>query len=350
MKTGNELDDIFENGTEEEIEAALAELDLDGGDQLEGEDSSLNSELVVTDKAEVETDVNTEQANSNTQAKTDVEPESSTEASEQSSGNKGGFIEVDGKFYVEATDVASKNGQHSLPYQVLVDARERAHAAEEARKQLAEEKSEIERQYEETKQLAELHTQQLSEAGIDARKLPKQMLEDPELLERIKDEYPELGEMVGALAEQMREYKTSVQSHQQATSKEEAVNEVQAALDKSTDLKLWRTNDQDKWDMARAIDEKLANDPSFENKPVAERLLEVEKRVKEAFGEQHQRKQESPPPAAIPNSPTDLGMQGSDLSANASLLDSDPENLTDQMSTMSEAQIEALLAEASDVF
>ena len=345
------LDDILENGTPEEIEAALADVDLDGDTLFGDEDGSEVSEPVVDTKEEPAAEAEAEQEQSKEQAETDVKPESSSEASEQKGDVPEGFVEIDGKYYVEATDITSKNGQHSLPYDVLVKARQRAADAEAASQRIADEKAELESKYEETKQLAELHSSQLKEAGIDARKLPKQMLEDPELLARIKEEYPDLGEMVGALAEQLREHNANKQASQEPQKQEEPAsdNSLQTAFESSKHLKSWRDNDSDKWEMAQVIDEKLASDPSFKNKSVAERFAEVEKRVQSAFGEQHKPKPSEVPSAAIPNSPTDLGSQASDLSANASLLDKDAATMTDEMSNMTEAQIDALLSEASDV-
>ena len=279
------LDDILENGTPEEIEAALADVDLDGDTLFGDEDGSEVSEPVVDTKEEPAAEAEAEQEQSKEQAETDVKPESSSEASEQKGDVPEGFVEIDGKYYVEATDITSKNGQHSLPYDVLVKARQRAADAEAASQRIADEKAELESKYEETKQLAELHSSQLKEAGIDARKLPKQMLEDPELLARIKEEYPDLGEMVGALAEQLREHNANKQASQEPQKQEEpeSDNSVQSAFESSKHLKLWRDNDSDKWEMAQVIDEKLASDPSFKNKSVAERFAEVEKRVQSAF-------------------------------------------------------------------
>ncbi|URQ87728.1 hypothetical protein J8Z28_07765 [Pseudoalteromonas sp. SCSIO 43088] len=339
------LDDILENGTPEEIEAALAEVDIDGDTLFGGEDGSEKSEPVVDTKEAPAAEAEAEQDESKAQAETDVKPESSTEASEQKGDAPEGYVEIDGKYYVEATDVKSKNGQHSLPYDVLAQARKRAADAEAERQRLADEKAELESKYEETKQLAELHSSQLKDAGIDARKLPKQMLEDPELMERIKEEYPELGEMVSALAEQVRSHNAS---QQQAQVTANAGNELTTAFESSQHLKSWRDSDADKWEMAQVIDEKLANDPSFKNKSVAERFAEVEKRVQSAFGEQYKPKPSGVPTAAIPNSPTDLGSQASDLSANAGLLDKDAATMTDEMSNMTEAQIADLLSEASE--
>lgn len=332
----DELDEILANGTDEEIEAALAGLDIEGGTLFGDEDGE--EAPVVDTKADAPAP-EPKQEVSETPAKTDVEGESSTKEGEAPEV----FVEIDGEYYVKATDVSSKNGQHSLPYDVLVQTRERAAAAEAERERLAAEKAELESQFAESKRVAELHSSQLKEAGIDPRKLPGEMLKDPELMNRIKDEYPELGELVSELANQIQQYGNKSQPQEAP-----AQNDVQVAFEQSQHLKQWMNSDADKWDMARLIDDKLAKDPSFANKPVAERFKEVEKRVQSAFGEQHKPKPSNANSAPIPNTPTDLGSQANDSSANANLLDKDAGTITDQMASMTEAQIEAMLESASD--
>lgn len=338
---GNKVDDLNEilaNGTDEEIEAALAELDIDGETLFGSEDG----DKPVVDTKEEAPAVEPKQDNSEEPAKTDVEAESSTEAGKAPEG----FVEIDGKYYVEATDVSSKNGQHSLPYEVLAQARERASAAEAERERLANEKAELESQFAETKRVAELHSTQLKEAGMDPRKLPGEMLKDPELMERIKDEYPELGELVSELASQIQQYGQKNQPTPAA--QEPSANEVQSAFEQSQHLKQWMQNDIDKWDMAKIIDDKLTNDPSFANKSVAERFKEVEKRVQSAFGEQHKPKPSDSNSAPIPNTPTDVGVQASDLNASAGLLEKDAATIAAEMEGMTEQQIDAMLESASD--
>lgn len=338
----DELDEILASGDDEAIAQAFADLDIDG-DTLFGDE---DGEKPVVDTEEKAPAVEPEQEKTSEKpAETDVKPESSTDAGEVPEG----YVEIDGKYYVEATDVSSKNGQHSLPYDVLTQARERAAAAEAEREKLANEKAELESQFAETKRVAELHSSQLKDAGMDPRKLPGEMLKDPELMERIKDEYPELGELVSELANQIQQYGGN-NNQQPKPQQQEPVahDDVQTAFEQSKHLKNWRSSDVDKWEMAQVIDNKLANDPSFASKSVAERFNEVEKRVQSAFGEQHKPKPSDTNAAPIPNTPTDIGSQANDMSANANLLDKDAGTITEEMAGMSEAQVEALLESASD--
>ena len=65
----DELDEILANGTDEEIEAALAELDIDGGTLFGGEDGE---EAPAVDTKEQTPEVAPKQESSETPAKTDV--------------------------------------------------------------------------------------------------------------------------------------------------------------------------------------------------------------------------------------------------------------------------------------
>lgn len=336
-----DINDILDNGTEEEINALLESDDFDV-DLFDSEDGEKETP-VVTDEKET-TPANSEQD------KTDVQADSSTDASDKQEV-PAGFVEIDGKFFVEATDVSSKDGKHSLPYDVLVQARERAKQAEEAAQRADQEKADLKAQLAETKRAAELHSEQLKEAGIDPRKLPEEMLKDPELMDRIKEEYPELGELVSVLASKIDKFngaKPDTTTKQEDTKPGE--DEFQTAFDSSQHLKAWRKSDPDKWAMAADIDNQLANDLSFRNKPIAERFAEVEKRVNTAFGAEHQQKPTNASLGdAIPNSPTDLGVQASDKNASASFLDKDAATITAEMEGMTEAQIEELLVDVSEL-
>ena len=122
----DELDEILANGTDEEIEAALAGLDIDGDTLFGNEDGE--EAPVVEAKVEVP-HVDSKPKQESKPTETDVEAAPSAEEGKQGEAPEG-FVEIDGEYYVKATDVSSKNGQHSLPYDVLVQTRERAAAAE----------------------------------------------------------------------------------------------------------------------------------------------------------------------------------------------------------------------------
>lgn len=342
------FDEVLDSGDEAAIEAALAEMEASGdilfGDE-EDETEPVTEEAVVEAKIE-ETDVVTP-------TKEEVAQESSTTKVE---AKQSGVREIDGKLYAEISSdnavIESKNGKHHVPYDVLAAARQQSMDTKAQLDELTQANSKLQRDFEETKRVSELYSKQLGEAGLDPKLLPEQMLNDPELMAQVKEDYPQIGELVEALAKQLTP-KTEQTAAPQAESPADPLN---TAFNKTAHLKTWMNEDPDRWDFAKQVDNKLANDPSFENKPLSERLAEVERRVMAAFGDELTVEAEKPPekitastPAApIPNSPTDIGHQGSDTNAYAHILDQDAGSMTASMQGMSEAQIEAMLTDVSD--
>lgn len=341
------FDEVLESGDEAAIEAVLAEMET-SGDVLFGDEEELSA---PTQKQEV-VETKTEENNVVTPPKEEVTPESlPTEEDVKQPGVK----EIDGKLYAEISAdnavIESKNGKHHVPYDVLATARQKSIDAEAKLNELTQENSKLQADFEETKRVSELYSKQLGEAGLDPKLLPEQMLKDPELMAQVKEDYPQIGELVEALASQL-----SPNTEQTATPQAESPNEnpINTAFDESAHLKTWMNEDPDRWDFAKQVDQKLANDPSFENKPLSERLAEVERRTMAAFGDDLTVEAEKPPQkvtpqaAPIPNTPTDIGQQGSDTNAYTHILDQDAGQMSASMQGMTEAQIEAMLTDVSD--
>ncbi|MBM7070880.1 hypothetical protein JQC92_02340 [Shewanella sp. 202IG2-18] len=358
----NDFDEVLESGDEAAIEAALEEMGVE--EAIVGESS---------EEAPVETDVTEAVADEPEQGgnaqvaeqentETDVKPE--TESSTASEESKVNYIEQDGKLFVEATDVKSKNGQHSLPYDVVQSAREKEQLARQERDQLAKEKAELEQQLNELNRVKDLHTEQLKDAGLDPKKLPEQMLQDPDFVNRLKADYPDAGEAIAALNAQVEQLKESLGSQQQQahTPEPQAPDEFNSAFNQTAHLKDWHENDVDRFEMAQTIDKKLSDDPAFADKPYSVRFAEVERRTKLAFGEALPQQQpiQTQTPAAktesklptgspLPNSPNDISGSGTVTSSHAHLLESDADTLTGQMQGMSQEAIESLLEDVSDL-
>lgn len=365
MATDN-LDEMIDAGDTDAIEGVLSEMEVDLDDLLNLDEDvqaeSSASEETDTEQAQGEAD-NTDVSESDTTANdSDTASNSDTQTSDSSSDTDtpaGNVIEKNGKLYVEATEIASKNGQHALPYEVLQTSRSAEKQAKEEAKQLADDKALLEQQVEQLKKLGELHSTQLKDADIDPKRLPEQMLNDPQYLAKLQSDYPEMGDAVAALAQQVQQ----LQSSQQSIESSPPID-VQRAFEQSNHLQDWQTNDTERWLMAQQIDDVLANDPSFQDKPITERFTEVERRVMVMFGDevttgtasdsQPDAKPDATPAAKplpetpIPNTPSDLGQQGSDQSEHHNILEQDAATMTVSMEKMSMAQIEALLEQASD--
>ena len=349
VSTNNDnLDDILASGDDAAIEAALE--NMEGVDDLLFEDSDDEIEVANVDSDTTKNDV--------AQAQAEATPEPSPAEVET---NQQGVIEKDGKFFVEVSkdnaEIESKNGKHKLPYDLLAGTREENLELKRQLEEQSQSNAALESTLNESKRVADLYSKQLGEAGLDPKLLPEQMLKDPELMAQVKEDYPQIGELVEALANQLQQPtapKPDV-AQQSETPSNVSENSVEQALEQTTDLKEWMNNDPDRWDMAKLIDGQLAKDPSFENKTTTERFIEVERRVNGAFGDVSKAapKAAEKPPAQqektlIPNSPTDLGTQTSDISSSTQFMEKGAAEMSSQMENMSDAQIEAMLAEASD--
>ncbi|GGI85725.1 hypothetical protein GCM10007978_24220 [Shewanella hanedai] len=335
------FDEILASGDEAAIDAALEQMDVDGdvlfqADGVE-EDSTTQSEANEPTPDQVtanesETDVVNPDSSS---ALPDVVPAEADPEPEQ------------GEAQIE-----SKNGKHYLPYGVLSAAREEAATVKTALETSTAENEALKQQVASFESKTNLYSEQLKSAGIDPKLLPEQMLNDPAVMDKLKEDYPDLGEVVFALAAQLRQVSTSQATSEPATEPDP----LEVAFSETAHLQSWHTSDPDRWQMAQQIDNRLAEDPSFEHTPLTERFAEVEKRVMSAFGDplpvaEPAIQSEAPPTpiaAPIPNSPTDIGHQGNDLNPNAQLLDQDAATMTANMASMSDAAIEALLADTSD--
>ncbi len=361
------FDEILASGDDEAIAAALDEAEISGellfGEEVEEELPGEEAKTPVVEKEVAEEVIDDKASDKNdVVVEADKPAEAAPESSPAEEANPSNVIEQDGKYFVEVSkdnaDLESKNGKHKLPYDLLAGARGET---AEVRAQLEEQQklsAELQSDLDDTKRVAELHSKQLSEAGLDPKLLPEQMLKDPKLMAQVKEDYPQIGELVEALASQLQA--APVQQAQVETPVDADQDPVTEAFDQSTHLKSWNKSDPERWNMATLVDAQLAKDPSFDNKTPSERFLEVEKRVMSAFGDTAEEapadKVETPASkslvqsqkAPIPNSPTDIGHQGSDMSDNSQLLDQDAATMAASMEGMSDAQIEDLLEGASD--
>ena len=335
--SANNLDEVLESGNEAAIEAALAEMDATGDILFAEEGEVIESE--VEQEAQPETQIVQE---ATSESENDVVETDSSPAQEQDAEVK--------------KPIARKNGEGTIPYGVLDEARKDANTSKAALKASQAETEVLRRQVAESNQMKSLYGEQLKEAGIELGMTPEQMLQDPSVMEQFKADYPGIGDAVAALAAQIKPNQPELQEEQSSTQEEGPSIDVQDAFNASSHLKDWQANDVDRWALAQQVDERLANDPSFANKTMTERFTEVEKRVMTAFGDETPaqvapKKAIQPditPQSPIPNSPSDIGHQGSDLSKNSQLLSKSAAEMTADFASMSDADIEAALAEASD--
>ncbi|CAJ1838660.1 hypothetical protein [Aeromonas veronii] len=301
-------------------------------DNLTGTESLDELEAML---AEIEQAPDVELDNGTDTKQTDVEPVPS--AGEVAAGNEQAAAnQVEEQAGAPEKVVMAKNGQHTIPYEVLEQARNET-------KQLREQLAQAQQAQAERDKLQAL----LEKNGIDPSVDPDDISQEE--LEQLAQDYPDLGKPIAAIARKLQKLEPQAAPQQV----QPVANPVQAALQAVPDLAAWRDGDQDRFEMALTIDDKLQADPAWSNKPLAERFAEVARRTKLAFGDEV----EAPPAKApgkaaekpadhIPSSPSELGQThhapATGVERYGAMSQAD---LIGEMGNMTEAQIEALLAQ-----
>ena len=266
--------------------------------------------------------------------------------------------------------ILSKDGQHVIPYDVLVAERTERQRLAGTNQQTATELAEAKRQ------LAAL-TRQINSAGMQPVPLPEKAQVTPEQINSIRENFPEMAAVLDTVVQKI-DYLQQGQPAQ--ASHQSSGNPVADAINAVPDLKSWQDQDPDRFTLAVHIDTTLQNDPAWKNKSLTERFAEVAKRTKAAYGEsvepvQQQSVQQqqattitttastqttadmqriaaeklaaATAATQVPASPSELGVTTThtasplEQAANAS-----PDQLQAMFAGMTDAQIEALLDQA----
>ncbi|EKN3469290.1 hypothetical protein OZ827_003617 [Yersinia enterocolitica] len=258
--------------------------------------------------------------------------------------------------------ILSKDGQHVIPYDVLV--------AERTEKQrLAGTNQQTETELAEAKRQLAALTRQINSAGMKPVPLPEKAQVTPEQINSIRENFPEMAAVLDTVVQKidyLQQGQPAEPAHQSSG------NPVTDAINAVPDLKSWQDQDPDRFTLAVHIDTNLQNDPAWKDKSLTERFVEVAKRTKAAYGESVEpvKQQQATTTAAtttttdmqriaaeklaaataatqVPGSPSDLGVTTThtasplEQAANAS-----PDQLQAMFAGMTDAQIEALLEQA----
>ena len=262
---------------------------------------------------------------------TDVQPAPS--AGEVAAGNEQGSTEQGGEGVVEPEKVIlAKSGQHTIPYEVLEQARNEA-------KQLREQLAQSQQAQAERDKLAAV----LEQNGIELDTSDPDSI-DVAAIEELAQDYPDLGKPLAAIARKLQKLEQPAQP---------AINPVQAALQAVPDLVSWREKDQDRFDFAIIVDEKLQADPAWQGKSLDERFAEAARRTKLAFGDEVTPPTKAPgkeadkPADFIPSSPSALGQTHHAAPTGVERFGAMSQTeLIGEMGAMTDAQMEALLEQA----
>lgn len=262
---------------------------------------------------------------------TDVQPAPS--AGEVAAGNEQGSTEQGGEGVAEPEKVIlAKSGQHTIPYEVLEQARNEA-------KQLREQLAQSQQAQAERDKLAAV----LEQNGIELDTSDPDSI-DVAAIEELAQDYPDLGKPLAAIARKLQKLEQPAQP---------AINPVQAALQAVPDLVSWREKDQDRFDFAIIVDEKLQADPAWQGKSLDERFAEAARRTKLAFGDEVTPPAKAPskeaekPTDFIPSSPSALGQTHHAAPTGVERFGAMSQTeLIGEMGAMTDAQMEALLEQA----
>ena len=262
---------------------------------------------------------------------TDVDPAPS--AGEVAAGNEQANTEQGGEGATEPEKVIlAKSGQHTIPYEVLEQARNEA-------KQLREQLAQSQQAQAERDKLAAV----LEQNGIELDTSDPDSI-DVAAIEELAQDYPDLGKPLAAIARKLQKLEQPAQP---------AINPVQAALQAVPDLVSWREKDQDRFDFAIIVDEKLQADPAWQGKSLDERFAEAARRTKLAFGDEVIPPAKVPgkgaekPADFIPSSPSALGQTHHAAPTGVERFGAMSQTeLIGEMGAMTDAQVEALLEQA----
>ncbi len=266
---------------------------------------------------------------------TDVDPAPS--AGEVAAGNEQANTEQGGEGATEPEKVIlAKSGQHTIPYEVLEQSRNEVKVL---REQLAaSQQAQAER--DKLQALMEKH-------GINPDVDPDDISQEE--LEQLAQDYPDLGKSIAAIARKLQKLEPQVAPQQV----QPTLNPVQAALQAVPDLVSWREKDQDRFDFAIIVDEKLQADPAWQGKSLDERFAEAARRTKLAFGDEvippakAPSKEADKPADFIPSSPSALGQTHHAAPTGVERFGAMSQTeLIGEMGAMTDAQMDALLEQA----
>lgn len=237
--------------------------------------------------------------------------------------------------------VLSKDGKHTIPYEVLENARNRAQKLEQENQQLQA----ITGERDKLQALLEKHGIDMNAEDLDGKT-------DDELQE-LADDFPVVGKVIAKQAQKIQELEGKLNQQQSEPAANSAKTAVVQAFESIPELVSWQAGDKDRLEYAVAKDAELMSDPIWQDKPVRERFLEAVRRTQSAFGDkpsaqpgQQQQRKQAKQGDGLPNSPSELGNSVRESSAKgtpeyyASL---SPDELQREMLGMSPDAIDQLL-------
>lgn len=321
----------------DELEAALEALEKDeGSDAPEIQDGEAGK---PTDNA--------------VQTETDVNTESSTAEAQQADSEEAAHQEPAPNAAESAEKViASKDGKHIIPYDVLDHERREKQQERREKQALQEQLQQAVAEREKLQLLLEKH-------GIPADADPDSI--SIEEIEQLAQDYPEIGKALTGIVNKLNKFEQAEAAKQAVV---DTPDPLQAALQAVPELVKWNNEDPDRMAFAISVDERLQHDPAWKDKPLQERFAEAARRTRIAFNDEQPAEPAEKPATdekkltetakepevvkrdRIPESPSDIGQSVQHSATGIEKYQSmKQEQLMAEMSSMNPAQIEALLAQ-----
>ena len=183
---------------------------------------------------------------------------------------------------VDEAPIASKDGKHTIPYDVLKSERERRKAAEQAMQEL--------------------------QARIDAMQQtgkPQEVADDeasPDELDDMANDFPAVAKLLAhtrKLEQQLQSVSQRIEQEDLAR-QEASMSDVRAAVDGNPTLLHWEHNDPDRWAAAIEADTKLQASPAHRGLTLEHRLAKAVEIVDAFYAPTPQRRVLRPSPRKSP--------------------------------------------------
>lgn len=247
-----------------------------------------NPDQLPTDPEQLEALMAQLEGGEATTESTEQSEQSATDGAASAAGEGGtedqGEAKQQGDDQEQEAPIASKDGKHTIPYNVLATEREKRRAAEQAMRELQD----------------RLAAAEAGKPGKDAGQLAQGETTDEEL-EQMASDFP----AVKKLLEHTRRIEAQLSAVAKRVEQDDAQRQqqemaaVRAAVDANPVLLHWEGSDPDRWQAAIEADQRLQASPAHQGLSLDERLAKAVEIVNAFYGDDPTApSREKPQPAA----------------------------------------------------
>jgi transglutaminase/protease-like cytokinesis protein 3 len=183
---------------------------------------------------------------------------------------------------IEAAPIQTRDGKHTIPYEVLANTRAAKEAAE------AQAKAEADARARAEAQLAELQAKlDAAQAGAPGIAAADGVTLTPEELAEMQENFPVMAKAYQALQAELARVQNAATVQQkawQATQQDEVARTVQDHIDSNPKLAHLQASDPVAWKRAVEIDDQLRSNPATASLPMAERFTKAAAAYEAIYG------------------------------------------------------------------